>query len=86
MLRSVLVKPNARSSAVVAWDAATRTPTLAIAAPPMDGKANAEVERFVAERLGVPKSRVKVVGGAAARQKRLEVPDDVDWDAAFRLA
>ena len=86
MLRTVVVKPNARASAVLTWDPATRTPTLSIAAPPVDGKANAEVERFVAERLGLAKSRVKVVGGASARQKRVEVPDDVDWDAAFRPA
>jgi uncharacterized protein len=84
MLRTVVVKPNARASTVVACDPATRTPTLSIAAPPVDGKANAEVERFVAERLGLAKSRVKVVGGASARQKRVEVPDEVDWDAGFR--
>lgn len=86
MLRSVVVKPGARANAVVAFDAATRTPTLAVAAPPVEGKANAEVERFVAACLGVPRSRVRVVAGAAARQKRVEVPDDADWDAVFVAA
>ena len=42
---------------------------LRIAAPPVDGAANAEIERFLAERLGVPKRAVTIAHGAAARRK-----------------
>lgn len=44
-----------------------------IAAPPVDGAANAELVRFVAERLGVPRRAVAVVSGAGGRRKTLSV-------------
>lgn len=44
-----------------------------VAAPPVDGKANAAVCAFVARQAGVPKSAVTVVRGAGARDKVLEV-------------
>jgi len=40
-----------------------------IAAPPVDGKANAEAERFLAKMLGLPRSEVAVVRGASGRDK-----------------
>ena len=46
---------------------------LRIAAPPVEGRANAEVERYVAELLGVTASDVSVVGGASGRNKALLV-------------
>ncbi len=42
---------------------------LRIAAPPVDGKANAEVERFLAKLLGVPRSDVAVIRGASSKDK-----------------
>lgn len=44
-----------------------------LAAPPVDGAANDELIRFLAGRLGVPRSRVVLVGGAASRRKVVEV-------------
>jgi uncharacterized protein (TIGR00251 family) len=44
-----------------------------VAAAPVDGKANAAVERLVAKTLGVPKGRVAVVSGAKSREKTLRV-------------
>lgn len=44
-----------------------------IAAPPADGAANAELLRYVAERLGVPKGRVRIVSGALGRRKVIAV-------------
>lgn len=46
---------------------------LRVAAPPVDGAANAEIERFLAERLGVPRRAVKLARGAAGRRKLVEV-------------
>jgi hypothetical protein len=42
---------------------------LRVAAPPVDGKANAEAERFLAKTLTVPRSEVAVVRGASGRDK-----------------
>jgi uncharacterized protein (TIGR00251 family) len=44
-----------------------------VTAPPVDGKANAALCAFVAERAGVPRSRVRVVRGAASRDKLVRV-------------
>jgi uncharacterized protein (TIGR00251 family) len=44
-----------------------------LAAPPIDGAANAELVSFVAARLGVAKSKVRVVAGESSRRKVIEV-------------
>jgi len=46
---------------------------LKVAAPPVDGKANAEAERFLAKLLGVPRSDVTVVRGASNKDKTILV-------------
>lgn len=57
---------------------------LRIAAPPVDGRANDEVVRFIAERLGVPRKLVRLAAGAAARRKLVET--DAELDAAQMAA
>jgi uncharacterized protein len=42
---------------------------LKVAAPPVGGKANAEVERFLSKLLGVPRSNVTIIRGASSRDK-----------------
>lgn len=59
-------------------DGVTATPegpafTLRVRAAPEDGAANAAAARCLAERLCVPKSSVRLVQGAKARVKMLEV-------------
>lgn len=44
-----------------------------LAAPPVDGAANAALTEFVAEQLGIAKSRVRIVSGPASRRKVVEV-------------
>lgn len=44
-----------------------------LAAPPVDGKANAALIGFVADRLGLPKSAVSLKSGQTSRRKVLEV-------------
>ena len=46
---------------------------LDLAAPPTDGKANEECIRFFAELAGVPRGRVRIVTGATARLKLIEI-------------
>jgi len=44
-----------------------------LAAPPVEGKANAECERFLAELAGVPRAGVRVVSGQTGRMKVVDV-------------
>ena len=57
-----------------------------LAAPPVDGKANAELVRFLARAFGVARSAVVLVRGETSRQKtvRIEAPrlrPDREWTA-----
>jgi uncharacterized protein (TIGR00251 family) len=56
-----------------------------LAAPPVDGKANAELLRFLAETFGVPGRNVTLVRGDTSRRKfvRIASPSvrpDIDWE------
>ncbi len=46
-----------------------------IAAPPVDEEANEELVNFLADVLGVPKSRLEIVAGASGRDKLISVLD-----------
>jgi hypothetical protein len=49
-----------------------------LAAPPVDGKANAALVRCLARALGVPRSAVSVVRGGSSRDKTVEVAGSPD--------
>jgi uncharacterized protein len=49
---------------------------VAVNAPPEDGKANAAVTALLAKALGLAKSDVRVIQGAASRQKLVELAGD----------
>lgn len=68
---AVRLQPRARRDEVagVRGDAIV----IRVTAPPVDGRANAGLCAFVAKRAGVPKSAVRVIVGAGARDKVLEV-------------
>jgi uncharacterized protein (TIGR00251 family) len=68
---TVKVHPRAKRTRVAgkigdAWK-------LDLAAPPVDGKANAACVRFFAELTGVPQSRVRIVIGLTSRTKVVEI-------------
>ena len=44
-----------------------------VAAPPVDGAANEELVRFLADRLGCPKRAVELIQGQASRHKVVAV-------------
>jgi len=44
-----------------------------LAAPPVDGAANAALIGFLAEHYQVPRSRVRIVSGERSRNKRIEI-------------
>ena len=68
---AVKVHPRARRSAITgrlgdAWK-------LSLAAPPVDGKANQECLRLLAELAGVPRAAVRILRGETARTKIVEI-------------
>ena len=54
-------------------------------APPVEGAANAELVRVLADALGVPVRAVSIVSGEHARQKRVRVAGIDAATAAARL-
>jgi uncharacterized protein len=68
---AVHVQPGAKRSAVAGLHGERLK--LRIAAPPIEGRANAAVVAFIAERLGVPRAQVAVVRGERSRDKLIEV-------------
>jgi uncharacterized protein (TIGR00251 family) len=58
---------------------------LRLAAPPVDGKANAALVAFLAEYYGVPKRNVRIVGGASSRRKRVLI-EGAQWTATKNKA
>jgi uncharacterized protein (TIGR00251 family) len=67
----VRVKPRASKSRIVG----TREGMLevAVAAPPVDGEANAELLRLLGRELGVRKSGIRIASGEASREKLVHV-------------
>ncbi len=55
---------------------------LRVAAPPVDGEANAEIIAFLAKQLGVAKSAIQIVSGGSGRRKRVRIdgirPENVE--------
>lgn len=73
----VRVTPNATRSAFAGWTADEKgRPVLLIKlqAPPVEGKANTELIRFLSKTLGCPKSQIALLRGDTSRQKSLELP------------
>lgn len=77
---AVHVQPNASRSEVSAEiDGVLK---IRLSAPPVDGKANEALERFIADRLGVARRVVSVSHGHTSRQKLLEVQADLGVEEA----
>ena len=62
------VSPGAKSTAVKGLYR-EEVVRLSIAAPPAGGRANREIERYLATLIGVPRSDVAVVKGTSSRDK-----------------
>jgi uncharacterized protein len=71
-LLNLHVSPGAKSTSVegLYGEGAIK---VKVAAPPIGGKANAEVERFLSKLLGVPRSDVNIIRGASSRDKTVLV-------------
>ncbi len=77
---AVRVTPNAKKSAFAGWTADEKgRPVLLVKlnVPPVDGKANDELIRFLAEAFDCPKSQITLLRGTSSRQKTVELPATV---------
>jgi uncharacterized protein (TIGR00251 family) len=69
----VKVKPNAR---VCAFEPMSDGTWLArVKSPPVDGKANDELVRLVAQHFGVAKAQVSIRSGASGRTKLVQIAE-----------
>lgn len=66
----VTVKPNAKKEAINYKDGVYE---VKVSKPPIEGKANENVIKLIADYFQVPKSYVKIIRGEASRIKFLEI-------------
>ena len=74
----VLAVPNARAGEVVGWEEdprAGRVLRVKVAAPPVEGKANAALREVLAKHFGLAKSQVVLAKGSTSRVKVFTLPD-----------
>lgn len=71
VILAIHAQPGAKRNAIVGeYNSRLK---LSLNAPPVDGKANAKLTAFLAEKLGVAKSAVRLVSGETQRTKRFAV-------------
>lgn len=71
LLLSCHIQPGAKRSEFVGLHGDALK--VRVAAPPVDGKANEALRRFLAEAFSVPTGSVELVSGESSRQKRLRI-------------
>lgn len=54
-----------------------------ITAPPVDGKANLHLTKFLAKAFGVPPAAVELIAGETGRDKRLRIASPRDLPAGI---
>ena len=71
MLLTIHVKPNAKTSEIVSRQGSEWT--MRLHAPPIEGKANEELVRFLAESFGIAKSHVTILKGMGSKTKIVKI-------------
>jgi uncharacterized protein (TIGR00251 family) len=61
------------------------TITIHVTAPPMKGKANREIRKWLSQKLGVPSSNVQLVAGFHSNVKVIEIRGMTDAEIAAAL-
>ena len=78
------IQPGAKKTEVVGLHGEALK--IRLAAPPVDGKANACLIAFLADRLGVARAAISLLSGESSRAKRVHVSGVTDAAARARLA
>lgn len=79
---TIKAKPRAKRSRVVA---VADEIEIALAAPPVDGAANEELLRVLAEVLGVPRRSLALIRGESSRHKQVSVEGLSELDVTAKL-
>ena len=85
MLISIHITPKSARNQIIGWAIGAderKELKIKIAAPPEDGKANAELIKFLSKEWKIPKSSLEIVSGETSRHKRLKIDDIYDDNLA----
>ena len=74
MQKRVKVKPNSKRQSIESETDGSLT--IHLKSPPVDGKANEELIKLLAERFDVPKFQIRIKSGLSSRQKLIEIDTD----------
>jgi len=83
MTARIQVKIKARAKRSAITGSVGDAIKIEVAAPPLEGRANAEVVRLVAELAGVSRSKVRIIMGETNPLKLIEV-DGIDREELIR--
>ena len=83
LILTLHIQPGARKTEIAGLHGGALK--IRLAAPPVDGKANAALLGFLAKTCGVPKSAVELVSGDSSRAKRVRLRG-ADLDRVAGLA
>ncbi len=71
LLLRVHIQPKASKTKIIGlYDGTLK---ITVCAPPVEGRANREIVKFLAKKLKIPKSDVRVKSGLQSRRKSLEL-------------
>ena len=71
LLLPVRVQPRASRDEIVGWQ--DERLKIRITAPPVDGKANSHLVKFLAKAFGVAKRDIELLSGETGREKRFRI-------------
>ncbi len=79
----VYCQPRASKTEIVGWHGDALK--VRIVAPPVEGQANIELCKFIAQYLGAARQDVQILSGKNARQKRVLIKGMTAQDVQARL-
>ncbi|MDZ8065565.1 MAG: DUF167 domain-containing protein [Nostoc sp. DedQUE08] len=71
MQKKIKVKPNSKQQKIK--EQPDGSLTVYLKSPPVDGKANEELIKLLADKFDVPKSHIRIKSGFSSRQKLMEI-------------
>jgi len=77
MILTVIAKPGAKETKITAWRD-EGTICIDVSAPPIDGKANRELIKFLAKALKIPQTFITIKRGQGSKVKHIELPAGTD--------
>ena len=71
VILQVYIQPRASRDEITGWH--EKGLKIRLTAPPVDGAANKQLQKFIARQFKVPLSRVSILKGESSRQKTLSI-------------